>query len=502
MGSLLLSPSRHTCDHLFRLLGVIILSVTSICNLVSSSSGPGDDPDVHGQFASFCKAYAPGRRCPIPATVPAVDVKAYTGLWYEIGVTAGFKVETELGSRCITANYTADGTGPYVRTPIDFSTIAVGSLPAVAAPPSRRSSSPTTPDAQLDEETRPIETQIFEQRGFNLSALLPPPEGTGNAIKVLNRGENVTSPAVLEAVTKVSDTTLKLLSSLATSTCPLVSSESAQLIKSAATEEGSHSAQAIGRNADSILQSIVQIAAAGSEVVHGVESITFGIGKANQGQYDKTIKRQIASGSSVVNKAARKISRQANKVKRNANKILKLSSSLSDTTVANMVIQEAQKISSLVLPVMAAAVEIKEAAETIRNDNRFISKQGILRPEGVAVTGIRGRAVQSPTEPGKLAVNFGGFPGAYWLIALEGEPSEGYEVAVIYGCQDFPPFLQSVSRRGETVFIIARKREIPEATVNRLVAFAKALGINISGDNVFILGNSKDCTGRTFSTAA
>ncbi|GBG75481.1 hypothetical protein CBR_g20112 [Chara braunii] len=474
----------------------------STCNLASSSSGPKHDPDVHGQFTSFCKAYGPGRRCPTPPTVPAVDIQAYTGLWYEIGVTAGFKIESELGSRCVTANYTANGTAPYVRTPIDFSTIPFGSLPAMAPPPSGHSSTPTAPDGLLDEESTPTESERIEQLGFNLSALVPPPEGVGKAVKVLNRGENVTSPVVLEAVVKISVITSKVLSSLATTTCPLVSSESAQRIKSAATEEGSRSAQAIARSADGILQSIAQIVEAAMEVVHGVESITFGIGEVNQGHYDKAVKRQIASGSSVVNKAAREISRQANNVKRNVNKILKLASSLSDTTVAKTVIQETQKISSLILTTMSAGVEIKEAAETIRKENRFISKQGILRPGGIAVTGIRGQAVQNPKEPGKITVNFGGFPGAYWLIALEGEPAEGYEVAVIYGCQDLPPFLQSLRRQDDSVFIIARKREIPEATVNRLLAFAKGLGINTSGDNVFIRGNSRDCTGRTFSTAA
>ncbi|GBG75482.1 hypothetical protein CBR_g20113 [Chara braunii] len=298
-----------------------------------------------------------------------------------------FKIESELGTRCVTANYTANGTAPYVRTPIDFSTIPFGSLPAMAPPPSGHSSTPTAPDGLLDEESTPTESERIEQLGFNLSALVPPPEGVGKAVKVLNRGENVTSPVVLEAVLKISLITRKALSSLATTTCPLVSSESAQRIKSAATEEGSRSAQAIARSADGILQSIAQIVEAAMEVVHGVESITFGIAEVNQGHYDEDVKHQIASGSSVVNEAAREISRQANNVKRNVNEILKLASSLSDTTVAKTVIQETQKISSLILTTMSAGVEIKETAETIRKESSFISKQGILRPRGIAVTG-------------------------------------------------------------------------------------------------------------------
>lgn len=54
-----------------------------------------------------------GRKCPNPATVPALDVAAYTGRWYQIGVTAEFAERQEDNKPCVTADYRL--TGPTVE---------------------------------------------------------------------------------------------------------------------------------------------------------------------------------------------------------------------------------------------------------------------------------------------------------------------------------------------------------------------------------------------------
>ncbi|KAK1859269.1 hypothetical protein I4F81_001866 [Pyropia yezoensis] len=49
----------------------------------------------------------------VEATVPALDVAAYTGRWYQIGVTAEFAERQEDNKPCVTADYRL--TGPTVE---------------------------------------------------------------------------------------------------------------------------------------------------------------------------------------------------------------------------------------------------------------------------------------------------------------------------------------------------------------------------------------------------
>lgn len=49
------------------------------------------------------------RKCPNPATVPALDIAAYTGRWYQIGVTAEFAERQEDNKPCVTADYRLTG---------------------------------------------------------------------------------------------------------------------------------------------------------------------------------------------------------------------------------------------------------------------------------------------------------------------------------------------------------------------------------------------------------
>ncbi|GJP40313.1 hypothetical protein CLOM_g24593 [Closterium sp. NIES-68] len=59
--------------------------------------------------ASFCSDYLQAFKCPSLPSVDTIDLAAYTGRWYEIGSTAGFRFTFELGLVCTTANYTAKG---------------------------------------------------------------------------------------------------------------------------------------------------------------------------------------------------------------------------------------------------------------------------------------------------------------------------------------------------------------------------------------------------------
>ncbi|GBG75484.1 hypothetical protein CBR_g20115 [Chara braunii] len=166
------------------------------------------------------------------------------------------------------------------------------------------------------------------------------------------------------------------------------------------------------------------------------------------------------------------------------------------------IMEEINKITSLATVAVTAGSEIWNATKTLYKQSRFISKQDILRPDPDVRAGVLGRAVQSPKEPGKLTVTFRGFPGAYWIIALEGRASEGYEVAMVYGCQVLPPFLQTPNGiENETIFIIARKRDIPRERIDKLVAYAKGVGINLTLDNILIPASFDGCSGRTLSPA-
>ncbi|CAI5461524.1 unnamed protein product [Closterium sp. Yama58-4] len=59
--------------------------------------------------ASFCADYVKAFKSPELPSVDDIVLTAYTGRWYEIGSTAGFRFTFELGLTCTTANYTAKG---------------------------------------------------------------------------------------------------------------------------------------------------------------------------------------------------------------------------------------------------------------------------------------------------------------------------------------------------------------------------------------------------------
>lgn len=66
---------------------------------------------VHGVVTPdpFCEKannYSNSTGCPDVSTFDIVDTAAYAGLWYEIGSTAQFKLQSEAGLDCLQANYT------------------------------------------------------------------------------------------------------------------------------------------------------------------------------------------------------------------------------------------------------------------------------------------------------------------------------------------------------------------------------------------------------------
>ncbi|CAI5971409.1 unnamed protein product, partial [Closterium sp. NIES-65] len=68
--------------------------------------------------ASFCAEYVKAFKSPTLPSVDDIVLTAYTGRWYEIGSTAGFRFTFELGLTCTTANYTAKGVTPSGRNKV------------------------------------------------------------------------------------------------------------------------------------------------------------------------------------------------------------------------------------------------------------------------------------------------------------------------------------------------------------------------------------------------
>ncbi|GBG92548.1 hypothetical protein CBR_g55883 [Chara braunii] len=71
-------------------------------------------------MGNFCEAEGPARPAPRPHIVPDLDLEQLTGLWYEIGASARYKLASDelLGTRCATHNYSISENRPYLLTPL------------------------------------------------------------------------------------------------------------------------------------------------------------------------------------------------------------------------------------------------------------------------------------------------------------------------------------------------------------------------------------------------
>eukprot|EP00168_Porphyra_purpurea_P005316 TRINITY_DN1638_c0_g1_i10.p6 TRINITY_DN1638_c0_g1~~TRINITY_DN1638_c0_g1_i10.p6 ORF type:complete len:150 (+),score=45.89 TRINITY_DN1638_c0_g1_i10:1138-1587(+) len=92
---------------------------------------------------------ANGRTCPNVPTVPAFELSAYTGRWYQVAVTAIFAERTEDNKPCVTADYKLQSPNVQVInckqdvSANKTSSATLGCLEGVAFPPAKGSRPPS-----------------------------------------------------------------------------------------------------------------------------------------------------------------------------------------------------------------------------------------------------------------------------------------------------------------------------------------------------------------------
>jgi len=80
-----------------------------------------------------------------------------------------------------------------------------------------------------------------------------------------------------------------------------------------------------------------------------------------------------------------------------------------------------------------------------------------------------------------------GLPAPYWIIALEGFPSDSYEAALIYSCTQN---LLASSTTQQSIIVISRTPQINPATLGRFMAVSGSLGIGFDCENPFLFSSS------------
>lgn len=75
-----------------------------------------------------------------------------------------------------------------------------------------------------------------------------------------------------------------------------------------------------------------------------------------------------------------------------------------------------------------------------------------------------------------------GLSDPYWIIALEGLPSRGYDAALVYSCTE-NNLLETIQ---QGFFVLSRQRTLLPATLDRFLAVASSLGVDLDCENPFL----------------
>jgi hypothetical protein len=75
-----------------------------------------------------------------------------------------------------------------------------------------------------------------------------------------------------------------------------------------------------------------------------------------------------------------------------------------------------------------------------------------------------------------------GLTDPYWIIALEGLPSRGYDAALVYSCTE-NNLLETIQ---QGFFVLSRQRTLLPATLDRFLAVASSLGVDLDCENPFL----------------
>lgn len=91
-------------------------------------------------------------------------------------------------------------------------------------------------------------------------------------------------------------------------------------------------------------------------------------------------------------------------------------------------------------------------------------------------------ATQNATAKGRLEIYNQGLDAPYWIIALEGLPSKGYDAVLVYSCTE-NPLLNTIQQK---FLVLSRETSLIPAILNRFLNVMASIGINLDCENLFL----------------
>ncbi|CAM6025185.1 unnamed protein product [Sphagnum balticum] len=387
-------------------------------------------------FHPFCKM-AVARNvttCPDIPTFDILDADAFTGTWYEVGSTAQFKLSAEAGMSCPQVTY----------------------------------SLATTPHT-----------------GFN----------QGVVFNVLNSGVQVISPLAALEVHNINQGTKDICWN-ARDVCSMLASGSLQ-------QSLAELAQVSSRVEEGSPDEASTLRAVQSKISTATENITLQLDGLAYHMIDiQTHNGYLSQANGTDKSSVDEIKHAILQARQNKAAIMELVSQIANAReelikvafnlfLAGYVIQSVDITQASLL---IAAIEVGIVSKTTNIGLSFTSigsaagltlnnKPHIKKPLSFPST-----AFQNATSGGKLQLMIRGLPAPYWIIALEGFPSDSYEAALIYSCTQN---LLASSTTQQSIIVISRTPQINPATLGRFMAVSGSLGIGFDCEDPFLFSSSR-----------
>ncbi|KAG0576146.1 hypothetical protein KC19_5G058600 [Ceratodon purpureus] len=410
-----------------RMMGTRLCTILFLLTLIAITEFAG----VHGvaTLDSFCEkanSYS-NSTCPDVSTFDIVDPAAYAGMWYEIGSTAQFKLLSEAGLDCLQSNYT----------------------------------------------------------------LQLPNDPSGAALAVVNSGERSMGAIATLAITSIS-TGAKEICMNARDVCSYIGPSSAMM----------QSVTELRIVSDKVKSSLPEQAATLDDVAQKVENYAYNVSKEFTMLAKHVAKIQTMDGFlSAGNDSATNVDQLKLDMIAMSKHIDVFVEFMHEMDIARSLL--AQVAVKLVLAgEFVCSVDITEASALIAAAEQSISLRAArMRSTHTAMNAASevlqladlklpnnlswsspGVATQNATARGRLEFSILGLSDPYVIIALEGLPSRGYDAALLYSCTE-DRLLDTIQ---QSFFVLSRRPTLQPATLNRFLAVASSLGIDLDCENPFL----------------
>ncbi|CAM6083937.1 unnamed protein product [Calypogeia fissa] len=383
----------------------------------------------HSGSCDYCSDSLSISTCPDLSTYNQIDLSAYGGKWYEIGSSASFKNLMEAGGVCAEAQYTMESSSSLkitnsdflIATPIAMTSVGgiSGSSSLVCAQARAVCSEVSASDSFLNEGLAKLwKFQSAISNSYPTEAGL-----VSTAASKIQQASNDFGPQ-LDQLSKYVNT---------------VQTKNSQLSQT---------------DGDA------------STIVGSIKS-TLSLASSQVTTLDSTY-QSISDGQMDLINVAKDLFQQGGDA---------MVQSLTLTDAATEILGGAKIIQAQVAGMSTALVASTKAATEVLKDTEkpFYN-----------VSTISGTATMNGSEAAKLSVIFTPvpgklFPAPYWILAVDGVSSSGYNAALVYSCSNL-----LTGGVDQTLWVLARSPSLSQDVTNNFLNLAASLGIKQGCDSPFV----------------